>query len=342
MSLERLFTWSAETSDAPNATEFDVYAIATSPVYTGSKSYNLIGTSYGIRGTTTADQLSGHYFVMQRVTRFITNHYPVIVGLHAADIMDTPTHFVRINTATNKLEMYVDEVLVDSKDMFELDLGCVSRWFSCGFTIKAHASTGFFSFYLDGEKVLSYTGAVLSWVGVSIASRASILVSNWASAYVDDVYVDSAIGEADTPPIQRRFLTAVPSAAGADTTWTPSTGSNYQNVDDTPLDNESTYNSATSSGLKDTFNFPDITSPNGNQSLHTIWLGVYARKSEGSSTEIKLHAYDGSTYESSTAFSLLTEYAYYMTEFALQNDSTSWDVTDFNAYQFGYESAGSF
>ena len=129
---------------------------------------------------------------------------------------------------------------------------------------------------------------------------------------------------------------------GANSQFTPSTGSNYQNVDEMPPNNDTDYNKALSAGLLDTFPMTDFTLPADHVIRAVIPVTVVRKTDAALDSKVKLHAYDGSTYQKSSAIAVTTSYGEYFVRFTLQNDGSSWNQDDLNSYQFGYESYGAF
>ena len=195
---------------------------------------------------------------------------------------------------------------------------------------------------MNGNLILSYTGNINgSIVGAFFGGRHS--TTGWGSqAYFDDFYVDELSGETPSAPSGRRFHYQAANGAGVNAQFTPSAGSNYQNVDETPPDGDTTYNKALVAGKKDTFTVATFTLAADHVIRAVIPTAVVRKTDAGLDTKLILHAYDGATYQESAQKSVATAYGEIWDRMLLQNDSTAWNETDFNSYQFGYESAGSF
>lgn len=213
-------------------------------------------------------------------------------------------------------------------------------WMHLGLTID---EGDFISVYLDGAQILTHPGATDGGIESFYFGGASAL-NGWNSfAYFDDFYIDQTTGEIDIAPQSKRFLWQLANAAGSDNAFTPSAGSNYQNVDDAGApDGDATYNKALTSGLKDTFQTANITVPADHVIRAYIPLNISKKTDAGTASQIKLHTYDGSTYQSGAAQALSTAYATKWERQPLQPDTTAWNETDANSMQTGYESSGSF
>lgn len=232
---------------------------------------------------------------------------------------------------------------VASASLGSTNLNRNDTWMHIGVNVFANAS-GFASLYIDGVQVLTYTGNTAGSIDTVYFGGRIGGGSGWAaSAYFDDFYVDTATSESDVSPPSKRFLFSLVNASGANAQFTPSAGANFENVDDsgTP-DGDTTYNAALSAGLKDTFNTANITVPADHVIRAAIILAIARRTDSGVSSQLKLHSYDGATYQSGSAQTPTTSYNTLWERQELQPDATAWNEVDFEACQYGYESAGSF
>lgn len=229
-------------------------------------------------------------------------------------------------------------------------------WFPVGITHKIHATDGFVSIFVAGDRVLHYEGDTRpAWFSVTRHyddTTAYCLVAGGAGtsgaqgftdAYVDDHFIDSIVGEMDGPVPARRFLMALPTTAGADAAWTPLSSTNVSNVDENPNDGDTSYNKALVADLRDTFNFSDITVPTDHRIVAVV-PSVFAKRLDSEiSNGVSLHAFDGLTYEDSADLTLAMTYDVpAFARFLLQPDGSAWDQASFNAMQFGYKSFGDF
>lgn len=338
MPITRIGQLTAEFRNTDDFQTFgnESFIISSTHAKTGTYAYKYNVTAPMGLGFTARDELRSSYWmrynsVAGRCILFI---------FHVSSTTLSGSHYIMYNASTTDIEMYVAGTLVDSISAATIGFNVLDTWHQFASTIKAHATDGFFSLYFNGDRVLNYTGEIdVDIDAVYVSGYYNTSFSAWGlDTYVDDFYVDDTTGEDDASPSGRRFMLALPDGAGANAAWTPSTGSNYQNVDDTPHDGDSTYNYALTSGLKDTFNLQDVTLP-ALHALRAVIPTAMVKKTDAEyDGQLKLHSYDGSTYRSSDAISLQTSYKSKFVRWTIQNDATAWDQTDFNAYQFGYES----
>lgn len=237
---------------------------------------------------------------------------------------------------------------LNGSDVASVSLGSTNlnrndTWMHVGLNVFANAS-GFASLYIDGIQVFNYLGNTGSNIDTLYFGGRIGGGSGWGvSAYFDDFYVDTATSESDVAPPSKRFLFSLVNAAGADAQWTPSAGSNFQNVDDSGVpDGDTTHNAALSASLKDTFNTASIAVPAGHEIRAAIILAIARRTDAGITSQIKLHSYDGSTYQSGAAQTPSVSYNTLWERQVLQPDGAGWNETDFGLMQFGAESSGSF
>lgn len=235
--------------------------------------------------------------------------------------------------------------------------GTTGTWFHVGITHKIDAVDGFISVYVEGTRVLNYTGDTrpTHWNGSTLVyedTTAYVLgpgtrnnsFFGFVGSFVDDMYVDSIVGEEDDPVPSRRFMMVLPTGAGEDAEWTPiPTAANYLNVDDNPNDGDSTYNKALAADLRDTFAMGDITLPVDHRIVAVIPTPFVKRLDSEIQHQLSVHAWDGLQYEDSADLDLTMSYDVpAFARFPLQPDGSAWNETDFNAMQFGYRSRGTF
>jgi hypothetical protein len=231
-----------------------------------------------------------------------------------------------------------------------------NQWFHVGYCVKLHETDGFFSMYVDGERVMNYIGdtrlskysppsnalysdTAIYWFGQGAGGTSGI--QGWEDVWIDDMYFDQLVDEPDNPVPARRFLMVLPTANGADTQWTPSTGTNWENIDDNPHDSGATYNKAVDPDLVDTFVTSDIVLPVDHRIVAAI-VSPFARRLDSEiESELSVHAFDGTLYSHSPNISLPMSYNRpVFHRFETMPNGADWDEASFNAMQFGYASRG--
>jgi len=157
---------------------------------------------------------------------------------------------------------------------------------------------------------------------------------------VDDFYYCDTVAGAGTYPcntflgdVKVDTLFAIGNNA---VQWTPLTGSNYQMIDETAMDSDTSYNYSATTGQEDTFNFSALESK-----VITV-LGVQLtgawKKDDAGSRVIKQALKSGATEVYGADHSIpSTTYAYFTDIWVVNPDtSLSWTVTDLNSIIAGY------
>lgn len=156
--------------------------------------------------------------------------------------------------------------------------------------------------------------------------------------YWDDLYICDGTGSApyNTFLGDVRVATLSPNGAGSSTQFAPSTGTNYQAVDELPY-SASDYVSATTSGTRDTYAMSDLT---GSYSVLGVQNNVIAKKTDAGGTALKSAIVSGGTtyYGPST---ILTPTDVTITDVHTTNPATSaaWTIADVNGLEAGMEIA---
>lgn len=245
---------------------------------------------------------------------------------------------------TSLLNLVVNGTAVDTIDVGAAGFSTTNTWFHLGITYKAHASTGFVSVYLDGTKILEFTGNTGTQAdGVYFGGR-STSINGWTNyAYFDDFYVDSASGDADAAPPSYRFLWQAVNAAGTSAAWTATGASpNYACVDDAVPNDDTDYISAASSGLVDYYNTASVAVPTGYVINAVIPTGWAKKTDAGTDSEIKLGTRLSGTDVDGTAQNLPTAYGLVFERHATKPGGGSWSESDANSAEIKIESAGAF
>jgi hypothetical protein len=220
-------------------------------------------------------------------------------------------------------------------------------WQHWGVAYKSHASTGFMTFYLDGNPIVSYTGdtrmggTVAEFTAAYWIGKSSILGQGGINNDVDDVYFDLCTAdEPDTFVTPNRFLISVPENVGTYDQWVPNVAlaDNYTMVDEIPPDGDTTYVEAITDGAIDSYVMSDIAVPDGYE-IAAVVPSAYAKQIFTTEVpQLKLLAFDGVNFRRSDALSLTSDYGFVSARFTLQPDGNPWNETDFNNMEMGFES----
>lgn len=203
--------------------------------------------------------------------------------------------------------------------------------------VVIHDTAGTVTVRVNGAPVLTLTTqdtaqASSVWTAMYCANM------NVGTADFDDLYVLDGTGSAPWNDFlgDCRVDARYPTAAGATTGWTPNTGANWAAVDDAAPDDDTTYTSAASAGLTDTFVVQDA--PVAGAAIYGVQHCVSAKKTDAGAASIApviRHSgvdYVGADQNPGTAYAVLCT-------IAAMNPGTAaaWTEAGFNAAEFGYK-----
>lgn len=154
----------------------------------------------------------------------------------------------------------------------------LNTWVYLEFKIVIHDSTGTFDVYMNGTNILTGTGADTK-LSTTAGCDSVKLFGVTENMDFDDLYIDTVTVHGDS-----RIDTVVPSGAGNYAQWTPSAGSNYQNVDETDPDDDTTYNATDVLNEIDSFAFTDISTYSS--TIRAVALNLTARKDDAGTRKI--------------------------------------------------------
>lgn len=183
------------------------------------------------------------------------------------------------------------------------------------------------------------TNHVLSLTGQNTKNTANSTVSGfeilgpWTAThdFCDIIWKDSRIND-------RRVECFVPTGAGSHTDWTPSTGANWQNVDEVPPNDDTDFNSSTTVGNIDSFAHGALTA--APLSIDAVIVQVRARNTTTGSGSVAPFLRSVTTDSPGTGVGLNTTYqdiahGVYTTDPAT---SAAWaNAAAVNAAEIGYK-----
>ena len=140
------------------------------------------------------------------------------------------------------------------------------------------------------------------WTVTGVDSRASATTTGWdkirvtslgTGTIIDDIYVANSAGSTNNDYLGNIYVETIePDGAGSSTDFTPSTGSNFQNVDDSPvMDDDSTYNETSTTSHSDLYAVGSISLAG---SIYGVQVQGGVRVTTGSNN-VRLQARQGST-----------------------------------------------
>ena len=211
-----------------------------------------------------------------------------------------------------------------------------SSWYHVEIKITVDNSTGAYEVRVDGIDVASDTNVDTQSGSVSDVNFVEINGGSQATYFeFDNFYIMDSTGSANNDFVGRQAVTRIyPDGAGNTTDFTPSTGSNYENVDDDPAsDSDTTYNESSTSDEKDTYTYDDVTG------LGTI-AGIQINTVAKCTTEEQFGLHNvtrsgGSDYDSSEQ-GVPFQYSTIMDIREVDPDTSSaWTMTGINNAEYG-------
>lgn len=209
------------------------------------------------------------------------------------------------------------------------------RWYYVEAKAYIADASGTVEVRVDGVVDATYTGDTRNGGSGYVDN---VVIGNPVNAnytYADDVYMLDTTGATNTTFLGDLRVEAIyPTGAGATTDWTPSTGANWQNVDEATPDSDTTYNSTAVASNFDTYAYGNLTPTSG--TVHGLgWYGFVRKDDAGTRTVAPVYRTGGTDYEGA-ALAVSDSYAY-LRELSETNPDTSsaWTISAVNGAEFG-------
>lgn len=197
---------------------------------------------------------------------------------------------------------------------------------------------------INGTVALSLTGidtqnqaaAGITQIKLSSGVTESTNVTGNNEMWVDDVIIWDTTGtKHNTFHGDRRIYALNITGAGASAQFTPTAGQNYENVDDTAPDDDTTVNASGTVGHIDSLAFADL--PSNALVIGALTVNLWARKDDAGDRQIAAKARLAGTYATGPNHALITTYANYQTHFEVDPATADWTRPNINAGEIGYE-----
>lgn len=207
-------------------------------------------------------------------------------------------------------------------------------WYYIEFGATIHDSTGAYEVRVSGINVLSASGVDTRNGGTSGTIESVELhtgIDNGGfNIQIDDLWIDSATYHGDC-----KIETLRPTGAGAHTDFTPSAGSNWQNVDDAAPNDDTDYNASSTVAHQDTFATGDLAAVSG--TVKGVQLTSRARKDDAGFRTLRSLIRTSSTdYEGNDHVLSDTYLTFVHLHEVNPNTSSAWTIAQVNAVEIGY------
>jgi len=303
---------------------------------------------YGMRGLFSKGMLFGSSTLIQEV------HLKRIAVGSIFSISDT-THGVQILVGYNSdgsitvrrlgSDPAADLIVQTAPDLIRPD-----TWYHFGWKVLLHASAGTVDVRLNGASIVALTGirtiATSGLLAGTTIGSFSLGDNTTGTIFDDLVVMDDVDDGLDDPRLPGgggfdKFLGPVvitikrPTGAGALTEWTPSTGSNYQNVDDPTPDSDTTVNSADPDAVGDSDLFT-MGTIGIDEDVVAVQSLVLARTTDAGVAAIAPLVRDGGTTTVGPTAYQPSTYSYLITPEPTRPDGSGWTAAAWDAIQYGY------
>jgi hypothetical protein len=161
---------------------------------------------------------------------------------------------LKFNGVTDKWEVWNNTTKLGESSV---TCAVAETWYYIEFTVTINAS-GSYNLYIDDTLVSSETGVDTNETTGTDVDEVwfhgpdSV---NEGEHYLDDIYIRD---DATRHGANTRVVALAPDGAGNSSGFTPSAGSNYENLDETSPDDATSYNASTSSGSIDLVTLGDL------------------------------------------------------------------------------------
>ena len=200
------------------------------------------------------------------------------------------------------------------------------------------SNTGSYEVRVDGNATPTLSGSAdTTNTANNFANQLGLFSSGGggSSTFYDDIYLVNSAGALNNDFLgDTRIEGLVPTGAGGHTDWTPSTGSNWQNVDEVPPNDNTDYNYTATVSNIDTYAMHDLTSLSG--TIRAILHTLRTRKDDAGTRKvapvfrISGTDYVGTDQVLSTSFQTIQQ----LYELSPAT-SAAWTVSEVNALEAG-------
>lgn len=207
--------------------------------------------------------------------------------------------------------------------------------------VEVHArvddTTGSVEVRIDGSNTnyVSYSGDTKN-AGTNNTIDRVRFYNAYSNSLIDDIYICDGTGSLNNTFLgEKRVQTLFPTGAGASTGLTPSTGSNYQNVDEVPA-SATDYNGSDVAGTRDTYAMTDLVA--GTTGVSGVRGVMYAHKSDAGVASMKQAIRSGGTNYYGATQALTASMLSYNDIFETNpNTAAAWTPTEVNNAELGAE-----
>lgn len=317
---------------------------ACSPVQSGDNYWDANtgsvsrSTSFKRTGTGAADVGAGSLgktFASHPVTIIVSHaHYLTALNVTILELMDTSSNRHISVTVDTDGTLRVRRGTGSGTILGSSSAGLIptNAWFHLELKVLINDTTGTVEARFNG---VTKVGPLTSQ---DTANSANIYVERvlFSNGYVDDVVIRDTSGATNNDfGGDEKIETIFPNAAGDSTDFTPSTGSNWQNVDDATPDDDTTYNESSTVAHDDLYNLGALATTSG--SIKAVMVMARMRKTDAGTRTAAIVSKSGATTTTEDTQALGESYVTYRSDVLELNpdDAAAWAIADVNALQAG-------
>jgi hypothetical protein len=225
-----------------------------------------------------------------RTVRMGGHWYPYLgFGLNAPllKVMSGVTEMIEaccIAVETREYELQVETVQQDTEVG---TFAAPDQFYHVALCAKIDPAAGWVSFYVDGVKMLTFTGDTGD-VDVD-AFRFHGGYGGSTAGYWDDCYIDVDLAdeEVDECPPDRRFDWVPVDGIGDLNDWTPEgSATHYENVDERPHSGDTDYNEVDTLDDQDSYDLDTVTIPTGGTMEALIPCGYFRKTNAATGSQV--------------------------------------------------------
>lgn len=214
-----------------------------------------------------------------------------------------------------------------------------ATWHYIELKVKFDNSTGTVDLKLDGITELALTSQDTNDLASALCDAVYFYKNDDLSGFSnlwDDIVIGDSSGTDSTDWLGDCSIELLtPDGAGNYTQFTPLSGSNYQNVDEAPAtDDDTTYNSSSTAGHKDTFTCSNLTATAG--SVYAVQVGYVAKREAGGGRLIRSMIRTSATDANGTGRYVPSYYGHRHDLFENDAGGSDWTISSVNAMEIGY------
>lgn len=264
--------------------------------------------------------------------------------LMSASVLDGGAEFIKVQYHSSKTLKFVTVNYTNAVVHYTSPVLDNNTWYYVEMKGFIHASAAAVQFRINEELVADLTGLDTLPLGNSGTKigKVAFHFASYGYVHMDDIYIADTTGSVNNDFLGDVRIDAIhPNGAGNHTDFTPSTGANYQCVDEINFDS-SDYVEGANAGEIDSYTYPAVPTDIDDTAIYGVQLNNQAKRTATvDNIKIKGLLRTGSTdYKETTGQSLADSFlSRRMIWEDDPSDSGDWTQTKINACEFGVEVA---